>query len=157
MNAMTLSWFAAFFHFSLSFYSINKKCFYFRNMTCRLRNMFPFNTIFLLVWYSHISFYMRIIDSIIYFLSAVEGKDKCYLPFLSLKTLKESECWCPKYCPTIISEYLRTNSRYLRLYFSCNQCWPRWTGLFIRLLPLGNSLADDLSYFPGGLWPKRIT
>ena len=66
MNAMTLSWFAAFFHFSLSFYSINKKCFYFRNMTCRLRNMLPFNTIFLLVWYSDISFYMRMTQSSIF-------------------------------------------------------------------------------------------
>ena len=115
------------------------------------RSTFAFTIENILDWYTytssvpHLSWYM------------MYNMIRKYLPFLSLKMRKESECWCPKNCPTIMSEYRRTNSKYLRLYFSCNQCWPRCIGLFTRLLPLGNSFEDDLSYFPGGLWPKRIT
>lgn len=48
------------------------------------------------------------------------GFPNFFLPFSSLKIRKLSECWWPKYCPTIRLEYFRTNSKYRWLNLSCS-------------------------------------
>ena len=74
------------------------------------------------------------------------------LPLGSRKMRNESECWCPKNCPTMRSAYWRTISMYRWLNRSCNQCWDHADDVEAPF-----ATWKDLSYFPGGLWPKIIT